>query len=125
MAISASLANARRTTLTICLCAALAASAAGAQPRGTLPRFHNTNPAPQAQRVPFAPFAAVSNRPPSSSVKAPAVPGNTIPVTSCLDDGSDGTLRQAIQSASDGDTIDMTGLTCSLITLQSGALVSA
>jgi hypothetical protein len=125
MAISASLAHARRTTLTVCLCAALAASAAGAQPRGTLPGFHNANPTPQAQRVPFAPFAAVSNRSRSSGAHAPAVPGSTIPVTSCLDDGSDGTLRKAIQSASDGDTIDMTGLTCSLITLQSGALVSA
>jgi hypothetical protein len=125
MAISASLADARRTTLTVCLCAALAASAAGAQPVGALPGFHNAIAARQAQRVPFAPFAAYSNRSPSSDARAPAVPGNTIPVTSCLDDGSDGTLRKVIEGASDGDTIDMTGLTCSLITLQSGALVSA
>lgn len=47
-----------------------------------------------------------------------------IPVTNCLDDGSDGSLRKAIASAGIGDTIDMSGLTCSLITLQSGQLVS-
>ncbi|MET0230333.1 MAG: choice-of-anchor Q domain-containing protein, partial [Rhodanobacteraceae bacterium] len=33
-------------------------------------------------------------------------------------------MRTAIDGASDGDTIDLSGLACSLITLQSGALVS-
>lgn len=51
--------------------------------------------------------------------------GNLIPVTNCADDGSVGTLRKAIEAAADGDTIDMSDLQCSLITLQSGALVSA
>jgi len=50
---------------------------------------------------------------------------HTIPVTNCLDDGSDGSLRKAIEGAGDGDTIDMSGLACSLITLQSGELQSS
>jgi len=50
--------------------------------------------------------------------------GNRIDVANCEDDGSAGTLRAAIEGASDGDTIDLSGLACSLITLQSGSLVS-
>jgi len=124
MAISACLATARRTTLTTCLCTALAASAAGARPFDPSHGFNNPH-TPNAQAASFAPFAAFSNRPIPPRTQVIVVSGNTIPVTSCLDDGSDGTLRKAIEGASDGDTIDMSGLSCSLITLQSGALVSA
>jgi hypothetical protein len=42
--------------------------------------------------------------------------------TSCDDDGSPGTLRYAVLTASDGDTIDLSALTCSHITLQTGAI---
>jgi hypothetical protein len=45
-------------------------------------------------------------------------------VSNCEDDGSSGTLRAAIESASDGDTIDLSALQCSLITLQNGPLLS-
>ncbi|HKE48410.1 MAG TPA: hypothetical protein VKB52_10120, partial [Rhodanobacteraceae bacterium] len=48
--------------------------------------------------------------------------GIVIPVTSCADDGSDGTLRHAVLVASTGDTVDLTALTCSTITLESGAI---
>jgi hypothetical protein len=51
----------------------------------------------------------------------PAVPLTSIPVTNCNDSGA-GSLRDAVNSAVDGDTIDMTGLTCSAITLTSGAI---
>jgi hypothetical protein len=44
-----------------------------------------------------------------------------IPVTNCQDSGS-GSLRAAVASASSGDTIDLTGLVCSTITLTSGAI---
>ena len=50
--------------------------------------------------------------------------GNHVTVTSCEDDGSPGTLRTAIEGASDGDTIDLTGLACSLISLNGPLLVS-
>jgi hypothetical protein len=40
-------------------------------------------------------------------------------VTSCADDGGSDTLRHAVLVANDGDTIDLTALTCSKITLAS------
>ncbi len=46
----------------------------------------------------------------------------TLPVTSCADDGSPGTLRSVIQTASNADRVDMTQLTCSTITLQQGQI---
>ena len=53
-----------------------------------------------------------------------AASGNLVTVASCADDGSPDTLRAAIEGASDGDTIDLGDLSCSLITLQNGPLVS-
>jgi hypothetical protein len=49
------------------------------------------------------------------------VPATSIPVTNCDDSGT-GSLRDAVNSAVDGDTIDMTSLACSKITLTSGAI---
>lgn len=44
-------------------------------------------------------------------------------VSNCGDDPNDfGTLRHAVLTASTGDTIDLSGLACSKITLQNGAL---
>lgn len=48
--------------------------------------------------------------------------GNSLPVASCADDGSAGTLRSVLQSAGEGDIIDMSQLTCSTITLVQGPL---
>lgn len=48
--------------------------------------------------------------------------GAVIPVTSCADDGGFDTLRHAVLTADSGDTIDLSGATCSKITLQSGAI---
>jgi len=49
----------------------------------------------------------------------------TIPVTSCADDNSPGTLRQAAAGLSSGDTLDLSGLTCTgaTITLTQGEIV--
>ncbi len=44
----------------------------------------------------------------------------TLPVTSCADDGSAGTLRSVMYSAHDHDIVDLTQLTCSTITLTQG-----
>ena len=46
-------------------------------------------------------------------------------VTSCADDGGFDTLRHAVTTADPGDTVDLTGLACSTITLQAGAIVVA
>lgn len=55
---------------------------------------------------------------------APARPtgGAVLPVTSCADDGGSGTLRRVVLTASSGDTVDLSALTCSTITLVSGAV---
>jgi hypothetical protein len=48
----------------------------------------------------------------------------TVAVTNCNDDG-DGSLRNAVENiALSGDTVDMGGLTCSTITLTSGAITT-
>ena len=49
------------------------------------------------------------------------VPAGAIVVASCDDDGP-GTLRNAVSIAASGDTIDLTTLDCSTITLTSGAI---
>ena len=53
---------------------------------------------------------------------APRVP-EVLPVFTCADTGP-GSLRSAVASAVSGDTIDMRGLTCSLITLSTGIVVT-
>jgi hypothetical protein len=52
---------------------------------------------------------------------APSTPVIT-PVTSCADDGSPGTLRSVIAGTAEGDTVDLSALTCSTITLTQGAI---
>ena len=118
MATSTRLAAARRTTLTTCLCAALAAGTG----IGHADAVSGVTGNPSATR--HASFSLFSNLSKRSGAREHVVSGNLIPVTKCEDDGTDGTLRKAIEGAADGDTIDMSGLSCSLITLQSGALVS-
>jgi hypothetical protein len=49
----------------------------------------------------------------------------TLPVTSCADDNSAGTLRTVLASAADGDTVDLSSLTCGTITLALGAVQTA
>jgi len=51
--------------------------------------------------------------------------GVTLLVTSCLDDSSGGTLREVLASAGEGDTVDMSALACSTITLAQGELATS
>lgn len=51
-------------------------------------------------------------------------PTGTIVVTNCADSGP-GSVREAYAGAHDGDTVDLSALACSTITLTSGALRSA
>lgn len=65
-------------------------------------------------------FAALQAR---ALPRAPAsAPAATLPVTSCADDGSAGTLRSVVSLAGDGDSIDASALTCGTITLAQGAI---
>lgn len=50
-----------------------------------------------------------------------STPAAVLPVTNCDDDGP-GSLRTAIAAAADSDTIDLSQLTCSAITLSTGAI---
>jgi hypothetical protein len=52
---------------------------------------------------------------------APSTTANAV-VTSCADDGGFDTLRHAVLTADPSDTIDLSTLNCSKITLQSGAI---
>ena len=64
-------------------------------------------------------FAALDARSrPHSTAHAAA----TLPVTSCADDGSSGTLRSIVTLAGDGDTVDASALTCTAIALTQGAI---
>jgi hypothetical protein len=54
-------------------------------------------------------------------LRDPASPAVTLVVTNCADDGP-GSLRAAIGHAADDDVIDLTQLTCSTITLTTGAI---
>jgi hypothetical protein len=49
-------------------------------------------------------------------------PLGVVPVTTCDDDLSPGSLREVLLQAVDGETVDLTGLTCSAISLGYGAL---
>lgn len=52
----------------------------------------------------------------------PQVPAGSIVVQNCDDSGA-GSLRQALNDANDGDTIDLTQLSCSTISLTTGSLL--
>jgi hypothetical protein len=54
---------------------------------------------------------------------APPRAASTWNVANCNDNGAD-SLRDAVAHAADGDTIDMTALTCGTITLTTGAIVT-
>jgi hypothetical protein len=63
-------------------------------------------------------FAAVRNAHKPAPTHAPT----TTAVTSCDDDGGTGTLRAVVAAAGNSDTIDLSALTCSTITLTQGAI---
>lgn len=67
--------------------------------------------------------ARLQGRAPVTPQPLPAPRGGvTLPVTSCLDDADPGTLRNVLATAGEGDTIDLTQLTCGTITLTQGAI---
>jgi len=53
----------------------------------------------------------------------PNRPAGALPVTNCNDAGA-GSLRDAVDNAVSGDTIDMTAIGCSTITLTTGSIIS-
>ena len=85
----------------------------------TLPKAHLHQAVPDHHQALLAQLHAKFG---SAKAKSPQQPNATTAVTSCLDDGSAGTLRSVIAAANSGDTIDLSGLACSTITLATGAI---
>jgi hypothetical protein len=52
----------------------------------------------------------------------PHADASILPVTSCADDGTAGTLRSVIAGAAEGDVIDLSALACGTITLTQGVI---
>lgn len=81
------------------------------------PRITGLDSLPVGSRLRDAWETALANAPPPH-------PASTIPVTNCSDSDA-GSLRLAMLLAADGDTIDMSNLTCSTITLTTGAATTS
>lgn len=122
-----------RKPLVACLTLALAVGAAEATSPAMAATGHNVqarlagahllkrNPAhaPGALR----PYIEQARKDRSASVhRVLPRPAATLVVNSCADDGTPGTLRDAVLNAVDGDTIDMSALACSTITLEQGGI---
>lgn len=108
--------------LAACLALALAGGSLAAPvpiPPGSLPGMHA-----RAAATPAAREGRRARKPAAHRLAParPAAPGNTWSVENCDDDGSPETLRSVIAAAASGDIIDLSALTCSTITLSSGAI---
>jgi hypothetical protein len=106
------------------LAAALALACAGAAAAAPAGSFRAAMP---ATRIPgeHSGVAALMHALRAVGVKPrPSTPvvTATTPVSNCADDGSDGSLRSVIAAAGEGDTIDLSALSCSVITLTQGAI---
>ena len=119
-----------RRHLPACIAALLATGApafGGVPDLGTAPSTTNSTlvampPAKLAAHAEARPaydstFGAALTAPPDAPLS-----GNTLVVTSCGDNGGFDTLRHAVLVANTGDTVDLSGLACSVITLQAGAI---
>jgi len=118
----------RLNALASCLATALALGTSALVPAHAHANVSPPPPAPgthTAAAVPQTPSAVerdmVMNTVNAAIRTPPTVPATSIPVTNCNDSGA-GSLRDAVNAAVDGDTIDMTALACSTITLTSGAI---
>lgn len=118
----------RLNVLASCLATALALGTSTLVPVQAHANVPPPMPAPGAHTAAAAPHVSsvverdmVMNTVNAAIRTAPAVPASSIPVSNCNDAGA-GSLRDAVNAAVDGDTIDMTALACSKITLTSGAI---
>lgn len=77
---------------------------------------------PFLRNGPGADLFPPSISPPSTAPTHAVTAGQVLPVSNCLDDGP-GSLRAAVAAAADHDTVDLGALTCSSISLTTGAIV--
>jgi len=91
--------------------------------RWNLARFVGSGLRPQSLALCIA-TALSSPDSVDASAAQPLPRGNVQVVTTCADDGP-GSLRAAVAAAVSGDTVDLSGLACSQISLVSGAITIA
>lgn len=119
----------RRATLAASLALALSLPGSAAAESRTWPWFHDVQNTSigtwpiAAPRSETARNTGIRRRATPNQV-VPQRPATTLPVTSCADDGSTGTLRNVVAEAASGDVIDLSELTCATITLESGAILT-
>ena len=119
----------RLSPLASCLAAALALASGAAGAAGRLPQALDAAAAPDRARSGDLPGgwkrpdpAEIALRWQPAPHEIPPVPANSIVVQNCNDSGN-GSLRDALNNANSGDTIDLTQLSCSTITLTTGSLL--
>jgi len=118
----------RRTPLAGCLAAILAVASGSADAAGrTLhaPKTFDAGNARDAMNLSSRSHADAIERAllwQPAPHEIPAVPANSIVVHNCNDSGN-GSLRDALNNANSGDTIDLTQLSCSTITLTTGSIL--
>ena len=105
------------TSLAIALSLALAASDEVAATQAPSPSLH------YALRMSQRAARNALRLPAHGALRSvPHAPAATLPVTSCADDGSPGTLRMVIAGAGEGDVVDLSALDCATITLTQGII---
>jgi len=114
----------RRTRLALALAVIFASATLEADPAGADPqRLIASDTVVAARQYAFRLAQSNARNPRRGATPAPRNPtGNVLPVTSCLDDGSAGTLRSVIGTAGEGDTVDLSQLTCGIVTLTQGPI---
>jgi hypothetical protein len=108
----------RRIDVYVCAAAMLAAVA----PTSARPEAAGRSPASAATLSALVERLTAERRVMPPAKPAPALAASVAAVTSCADDGGFDTLRHAVLTANTGDTIDLSGLPCNQITLQSGPI---
>ncbi len=111
--------NLKRKLLALCLCAAFAEMATASALRVDVPLQWPLAHERRAQTT------ALRARLDAMRVSRPAKLGSqprVLEVANCADDDSSGSLRTQVELALSGDTIDLTKLACSTISLSQGAL---
>lgn len=122
----------RLTPLASCLAMSLAMSGVASQASAAVSRAAPSRSIPPDARVDPALFESWIHEPIDRKAledhwramprrPIPTLPLDSIPVTNCNDSGT-GSLRDAVDNANDGDTIDLTNTGCSTITLTTGAI---
>jgi len=108
-------------SLAACIAALLAASP-GVPAFAAAGQANPVDAAPGLAQVARELLSGAHRRGVTRAAPAAMTAGITIPVSSCADDDGFDTLRHAVLIANPGDTVDLSALACSKITLQAGAI---